>query len=138
MMLKKGLTGLTLLMFVVVFSGYLLAGDGDVAAKGQFEKKSKPISGGFMLKKDGEGYVLELSEDFKTKSGPDLRILFSPKPLAELNGKNAADGAFELTLLKNTRGAQTYALPADFDPSRYKSVLIHCLKYAVLWGGGEL
>ena len=137
-MLRKGLIAMVLSVFAVLGGLAVVAGDEEVAAEGRFVKKSKSISGGFVIKKQGERYVLELTEDFKTKSGPDLQILFSPKTLSALNGKNATNKALTITLLKKTRGSQTYTLPADFDPTRYKSVLIHCVKYAVLWGGGEL
>ncbi|CAM2069874.1 DM13 domain-containing protein [Sulfidibacter corallicola] len=105
---------------------------------GTFKKKEKDIRGSFTVKDIGGKKVLRLGSDFKTKNGPDLKIVLSPKTFAEANGKNAMVGGFVVGPLKATKGTQSYPLPAKIDLSRYKAVLVHCEKYSVLWGGADL
>lgn len=108
-------------------------------AEGRFVKKEKAIEGSFQLRMVGNRYTLILNEDFKTKSGPDLKIIFSPLSFDKINGKNAdSRGSLTVSLLTATKGKQTYILPDTFDPKAYNSLLIHCVKYSVLWGGAPL
>ena len=106
---------------------------------GEFQKKKEKITGSFtILESDGKT-ILVLSDNFKTKNGPDLQIVFSPMTFSAINGKNALDkGAVSLGLMKSNKGGQRYELPADLDLAKMKSILIHCVKYTRLWGGAPL
>lgn len=122
-------------MQVLLFLGLLVAGD---ALGGTFLQKEKALAGSFQIETVGNRAQLVFSPDFKTKSGPDLKVVLSPHPIANANGENAMRGAVVLGALKATKGGQRYLLPADLDLTRFKSVLVHCEKYSVLWGGGDL
>ncbi len=112
---------------------------GDETISGSFQRKDIKVTGSFTIEKVDGKTVLSLGSDFKTKSGPDLQIVFSPMPFAKVNGKNALDGgAVSIGELKSNKGAQTYEIPANVDLSKMKCVLIHCVKYSKLWGGGPL
>ena len=108
------------------------------ATETQFRKKKEKISGSFRIISRGEKRLLTFSGDFKTRSGPDLQVVFSPLPFDEANGKNAMDGAVTVGLLSSNKGAQEYEIPASLDLSTMKSLLIHCVKYTRLWGGAGL
>ncbi len=127
-------------LVVMLVLGVALSGfAGEVVATGQFVKKEKSIAGSFIIRELAGRLVLELNDDFKTKSGPDLKVVFSPLPLAQTTGKNAmSDGSVVVSLLKSTKGRQTYQLPDSIQLVNFKSLLIHCEKYDVLWGGSDL
>ena len=105
---------------------------------GAFEKKSKAVSGNWILEKDDQGWFIKIDSSFKARNGPDLKFFLSPIEFSKTNGKNAATDSLFVADLKSIKGEQVYRLPADFDPTRYKSILLHCEKYAVLWGGSDL
>lgn len=112
-----------------------MVGDG---VGGTFQAKEKSLVGSFKIETIGNRAQLVFGTDFKTKSGPDLKVVLSPLPLSRVNGDNAMRGALVLGPLKATKGGQRYLLPADLDLSRFASVLVHCEKYSVLWGGADL
>ncbi len=131
------------LLQVVILTGLASAAaaaqSGETLASGTFVKNYQKIAGSYVIRKVGDTRTLELSADFKTKSGPDLQIIFSPLALEKTTGKNAdGKGSVSIGLLKSNKGSQTYALPDDLDLSKHRSVLIHCVKYAKLWGGASL
>ncbi|MEO0527205.1 MAG: DM13 domain-containing protein [Bacteroidota bacterium] len=106
--------------------------------KGKFEKQNKSITGTFeIVKKDGGTYVV-LSDDFKTKSAPDLKIFLSKKTVASVTGKNATKDAAFVAKLKKSKGGQSYKIPSNVSLANYKSILIHCEEYGVFWGGSNL
>lgn len=109
------------------------------AAQNQpFFKKKYKIKGTWSLsQRDGKSYVT-FSDDFKTKNGPDLKIFLSPLSEADVTGKTALNGAINLGVLKNNKGAQEYEIPAGTNLSQFSTVLVHCEAYAILWGGGAL
>lgn len=126
-------------VFLVGLGALGQSGGGEAEDSSPFVKKSYAITGRVTLEQEGGHWVLILSDDFKTKSGPDLQLIFSPLPVADADKKNAtAKGTLTIGLLKDNKGGQRYVLPEGFDPNQYKSVLIHCVKYAVLWGGADL
>lgn len=100
---------------------------------GTWSKKSHSIKGTWTI--DGDTLSLE---GFSTKRAPDLKIFLSPKPLAELNNKNATDGALLVAKLKSAKGDQSYTLPDGADLSKFKTVIVHCERYSKLWGGSAL
>ena len=106
--------------------------------KGKWEKQNKSISGTFeIVKKDGGTYVV-LSDDFKTKSAPDLKIFLSKKTVASVTGKNATKDAAFVAKLKKSKGGQSYKIPSSVNLDNYNSILIHCEEYGVFWGGSNL
>ncbi len=86
---------------------------------------------------DGETHLV-LSEDFKTKNGPDLKVYLTKKPIESLTGQDVKNDATKIGVLKSNKGAQSYILPADLDLADYESVVIHCEAFTVLWGGFDL
>ena len=107
--------------------------------EGTWSKKKYSIKGSYKIVKykNGDRYLI-LSKDFKTKSGPDLKIYFTSKSLPETNGKNASKNAYELVELKSVKSGQKFKIPDSINLSKYKTVLIHCEAYSVLWGGASL
>jgi hypothetical protein len=76
-------------------------------------------------------YVLRF-EDFSVRNGPDLRVYFSTNP----DGYSAED--YHVGPLRATDGAFNYDLPPGFDPAPYRSVIIWCEPFAVLFAVAPL
>lgn len=105
---------------------------------GAFTKKKYGIKGDWqIIQKDGQT-ILRLSDDFKTKKGPDLKIFLSPKSVAAVSGKTATQGSVLISELNSNKGGQDYVIPANVNLANFSSVLIHCEEFSVLWGGGDL
>jgi hypothetical protein len=108
---------------------------GGTMAKHSFLKAEAPVSGSFMIKKEGGKQVLVLSSDFKTNDmAPDLKVIFSPSATPLASTKAPAfplkPGTYTiLAPLKSSSGAQSYVIPASIDLSKQGSVLIWCQKF---------
>ena len=105
---------------------------------GAFTKKRYSIAGNWELQKNCTSHQLSFDEDFKTKGGPDLKIYLSKLPLSELGNTTVEDNSLKLSVLKSAKGMQSYTIPLETDLSEYKSVIIHCEAFSVLWGGFDL
>ncbi len=105
---------------------------------GAFVKKSKKLKGNWnVVERDGKTFIV-FADDFRAANGPDLKIFLSPKSVSNATGKNAIEGSLNIGELKKTKGTQEYEVPAGVNLSDYGSVLVHCEKFEVLWGGGDL
>jgi len=101
-----------------------------LAASGTFKGASNHVTtGSVTVKKKGSGWVLVLGKDFTFDGAPDPKWAF---------GNNGVDKATIFTPLKNNKGAQTYKIPANIDPSKYKEVILYCEKFSVPLGVAKL
>ena len=71
-------------------------------------------------------------EEFSVRNGPDLFVYLSPS--AEGN----ADGSINLGGLKATDGAFNYDVPEGTDVSRFKSAIVWCRQFSVLFAAAPL
>ncbi len=128
----------TVLVLAVVASWLGSAAAGDVRKSGNWSRQELKISGEWSIVEEQGRLHVRLSDGFKTKSGPDLKIFLSHSDLDSLTGKNATSHAVLIAPLSSNKGAQSFAIPAGVEPSEYKSIIIHCEKYSKLWGGASL
>ena len=71
-------------------------------------------------------------EDFRSKNGPDLHVYLSTEaPTSTFAGLGA--GEIHLGALKGNVGDQNYEVPADIDLSQYRSVVIYCVPFRVVF-----
>ncbi len=110
----------------------------EVLSQGGWVGKQYSIQGGWEVKQKNGQTVIRFSDDFKTKSGPDLKVFLSRKDIANVNGRNATQDAIKLDVLASNKGAQEYVLPQGVSLSDFSSILIHCEAYSVLWGGSAI
>ena len=119
----------------------------EVVAQGNWTTIDYDVEGVWQIEADGDRLTVRLGDDFVTKNGPDLHVLLSPKPLAELTNDNAMQGALVAGLLKTTddstffrkmKGAQSFTLPAGTRLEDYQTVVIHCVEFSHLWAGASL
>ncbi len=103
-----------------------------------FTKKRYSINGTAQIIKTETGSELIFDEDFRTKGGPDLKVYLSKKSLSELDNENVNLNSVKISVLRSNKGAQSYIIPEGTNLSDYKSVLIHCEAFTVLWGGFDL
>jgi len=110
----------------------------DTAQSGNFQNSTYNITGSWTIVKENGQTILRLSDDFKTKNGPDLKLFLSPSKVGTLTGKTALNEAVRLSVLKSSKGGQDYVIPVNIDISDFESILIHCEAFSVLWGGADI
>ncbi len=106
-------------------------------AAGGFSNQAQRIAGGWTIEREADGVYLVLSSDFRTRSAPDLKFFLHTLPASQITAQNATRGVL-VGELANARGAQRIRLPANIDPARFRSLVLHCEQYTVLWGAGDL
>ncbi len=106
-------------------------------ATGGFTKIGQRTTGTWTLETRADGVYAVLSDDFKARKAPDLKIFLHTAEAGKVNGKNAADGLF-VAALKSHKGGQAYKLPAGIDLNDYKSFVIHCQQYSKFWAAGSI
>lgn len=140
--MKKNLAVLISLVALFVMSGHSLAADGTVAEgslTGAFSSWGKSsLKGDWKIVTEGEQTFIELADNFRAKSGPDVKIFLSPLAADEINGDNAAEGSVFIHLISNFKGQNRIEIPAEVDLSQYKSLVFHCEEYSKLWGQSPL
>jgi len=97
--------------------------------KGQFRNADSFHTGSgdaIIIETLPETYTLRF-ENFSVRNGPDLYVYLSP------DADGYTDDSLELGVLKGTDGAFNYELPAGTDISQYKSALVWCKAFSVLF-----
>ena len=141
----RTLTGVMILL--LAFWGQLApAAFGAPTAEPVFIATGKFAGTDDVHKGEGRAVIVQLAngqrflrfEEFKVTNGPDLYVYLSghssPRNRAQLHD----GGAFEVGLLKGNIGNQNYELPANVDPAKYRSVVIYCKRFSVLFASAEL
>ena len=91
-------------------------------------------SGEVLLVQGPDGEVILRFQDYEVRNGPDLRIYLSPDP----GGGVRADGAISLGGIKATSGFVNYDVPAGVDPSIFRSVIIYCEPFGIVFATASL
>lgn len=71
-------------------------------------------------------------EDFSVRNGPDLFVYLSP------SAEDDADGSINLGGLKATDGSFNYEVPAGTDVAQFKSAIVWCKQFSVLFAVASL
>ncbi len=130
---------LTTRIFAVLISSALFAGVANAAdLGGTWTKKNYRIKGEWSIVHTEEGSFLELSDDFRTRNAPDLKLFLSPLPAADLANRNAVSGSLLISPLESNKGAQRYKLPEGTRIDDYQSLVLHCEQFSKLWGVSAL
>lgn len=123
-------------------SGAASAPPGPVTvASGELISHEHTTSGGVKLLRLADGSHVVRLERLDTSNGPDLRVLLTDAPVKEGRaGWHVFDDGRHVSLgrLKGNKGSQNYAVPADVDPARFRSVSIWCDRFDVSFGAAEL
>jgi Electron transfer DM13 len=107
-----------------------------VIQSGNFVATGEPTSGVAQMVQENGRYYLDLSEDFKTKSGPKLVVVltnfFEPP-------KRLVPGTYiKLGKLQKIKGTQRYEIPSTVDPNTFHSVAIWCEPFNITFGHAML
>ena len=75
-------------------------------------------------------------DDFRSKNGPDLHVYLSTEvPSSTFAG--LGENEVHLGALKGNVGSQNYEVPTDIDLSLYRSVVIYCRPFHVVFSTAE-
>ena len=103
----------------------------EVLGQGKFVGKSNHVtSASASLVKTGSGFQVRFGADFNHDGSPDPWVGFGS------NGKYVK--ATQLTKLKKTKGAQTYAVPATLNVSKYNEIYVWCSRFGVPLGVAKI
>ncbi len=90
--------------------------------------------GQVLLVQSPTGETILRFQDFAVRNGPDLRVYLSPDP----GGLVHADGAISLGKLRGTSGFINYEVPASVDPTVFRSLIIYCEPFGVVFATAVL
>ena len=97
------------------------------------------VKGSAAVYKTGDGkYQLRFSDDFFSDQGPDVVVVLSEAPDARDDKTVSSHEYLDIGPRTALTGAQSFDLPADFDPGKHKSVVIWCDQYDVQFGTAPL
>jgi hypothetical protein len=89
------------------------------------------------LIRDADGSHILRLEDFSVTNGPDLFVVLSTDPGGSRSSA-AADDALNLGRLRATDGNINYAVPDGRDLSDFRSVIIYCRAFRVVFAVATL
>ncbi|MAG36547.1 MAG: hypothetical protein CL878_09940 [Dehalococcoidia bacterium] len=84
-----------------------------------------------------DGKAVVRLENFSVTNGPALEVFLAPHPQPSNHDEVYAD-ALALGALKASEGAFSYELPAGDDGARYRSVIIYCVPFRVIFSVASL
>jgi hypothetical protein len=85
-----------------------------------------------------DGTLILRLEEFKVTNGPDLYVFLSGHPAPRSGSQVHEGGALEVARLKGNIGNQNYALLPNVDLSKFKSVVVYCKQFSVVFSTAEL
>jgi hypothetical protein len=77
-------------------------------------------------------------EDFAVTNGPDLYVYLSAHPAPRSSAQLHDGDAYEVAALKGNVGDQNYALPADLNLDGFRSAVIYCRRFGVVFSSAQL
>jgi len=89
-----------------------------------------------IVEKEDKRY-LALSEDFEVDAGPYLVVLLSTHPDSRDSKEVHAGEVVELGKLMKTNGGQLYEIPKGTNLSQFRTVVIYCKPFKVVFGAGR-
>ncbi len=84
-----------------------------------------------------DSYLLRL-EELAVTNGPDLHVILSPHESPERRNDVHMPGYVDLGKLKGNRGNQNYEIPDGVDITAFRSVIIYCKPFSVVFSVAEL
>jgi hypothetical protein len=94
------------------------------------------VAGNATLGKTSDGKVVLRFENLNSTNGPDLHVYLS-KQVSPASTQQVMDGV-EVGKLKATQGTSNYELAASTDITQFKSVVIYCKTFSVVFGYANL
>lgn len=109
----------------------------ETVATGQFISRDHATEGTAAVLTDGSPQRFLRFTEFATDNGPDVNVYLST---AAPDGDSGAfdDDYVDLGDLSGNVGDQNYEIPEDVDLSRYRSVVLWCVRFGVPFGAAPL
>ncbi|SIO13607.1 DM13 domain-containing protein [Vannielia litorea] len=85
-----------------------------------------------------DGRVEVQLTDFEVTNGPDLELWLSDAPDPQSSSEVSGGDWVSLGLLKGNIGDQSYTVPPSIDATRYRSVVVWCEQFGVLFSPAPL
>jgi hypothetical protein len=102
-----------------------------VVSSGRFHAVAHPGTGDAIVYRLGDGsYVLRL-ENLDIFNGPALYVYAVAAEDANDNKTVLNTSILDLGPLKGNKGNQTYELPAEFNPEKYRAISVWCRRFSV-------
>jgi hypothetical protein len=110
-------------------------------AQGTLISHEHATTGSVRIIRQPDGSRLLTLENLDTSNGPDVHVWLSAADVVEgTAGWFTAGSAdyYDLGLIKGNQGNQVYAIPAEVDLSKYRSVDLWCVQFSVSFGAAQL
>ena len=114
-------------------AGPVVLGQGQFVDADDFHRGSGSAT---IYRVDEEETVLRF-EDFDVTNGPDLHVILSTNP-SPTSRENIGADYIDLGSLKGNMGNQNYEIASDVDLSQYRSVVIYCMPFHVVFATAML
>lgn len=99
----------------------------DVLQSGTFEGRSDHVTtGGVTILKTASGFIAVLESDFDLDGAPD--------PTLGFGAGGTFDEATQFTELREDKGLQVYAIPANVNPADFDEFYVWCREFSVPLG----
>ena len=109
-----------------------------IVESGTFTGVMHPTSGTATIYRLGDGSRILRFTNFRTSNGPDVHVYLVAAEDAR-DTETVKHAAFiDLGTIKGNIGDQNYALSADLDLSKYRTVSIWCKRFAINFGAAPL
>ena len=109
-----------------------------VLARGHFRSGEHDTSGRALLLRLADGRRFVRLERFSTSNGPAVRVWLSAAPAGAGDDTVADAPHVDLGGLKANHGNQNYRVPASAELGRYRSVVVWCRRFDVVFGSAGL
>jgi Electron transfer DM13 len=113
-------------------------GDAMMVAGGAFVAGVHEGSGKASIDKTADGKLVLRFSNFKVSEGPDLYVHLSGNAKPSTGAEVMGNGDLDLGKLQKAAGDQEYVLPAGFDVAKFKSVVIYCKQFSVVFSTAPL
>jgi len=109
-----------------------------VLAHGTFRSGEHRTTGTALLLKLADGRTFVRLQDLDTSNGPDVRIWLSAADAQASDGIVHSSEYVDLGGLKANHGNQNYLVPTGTDLPSFRSVVVWCRRFEVVFGASPL
>jgi hypothetical protein len=114
------------------------AASAQVAASGTFSGVMHATVGTAIVYRLGDGHRILRFTNFRTSNGPDVHVYLVAANDAKDSATVKRADVIDMGIIKGNIGDQNYALSADLDLSKYRTISIWCKRFAVNFGAAPL
>lgn len=125
-------------LFLMAGAIIFLSFSSSFAAGGAWQNQEFKVKGNWSIEHRADGDYIVLSDEFKTRSAPDLKLFFSKNDFGNITGKDATQGSVLVAKLNSAKGGQSYKIPDGINVNDYQSLILHCEQYSKLWASTPL